>query len=121
MSDDPNESTVDVPLGGVGMMPPDIDVGPTSHDYGDVLVGTAASRTFVIRNLGDVALQVTTASLAGSDAGLFAIAQGGAPFTVAPVERTTSMSASHRLQGVSRRRRFDLRATTLTRARSTWP
>ena len=84
VSDDPNESTVDVQLNGVGMMPPDIDVAPMPHDYGDVLVGTTALRTFVIRNLGDVALQVTTTSLVGSDGGLFAIAQGSAPFAVPP-------------------------------------
>jgi hypothetical protein len=83
-SDDPNESTVDVALAGVGMMPPDIDVGPTPNDFGEVLVGTAASRTFVVRNLGDVALQVTTSGLVGGDAALFTIAQGSAPFTVAP-------------------------------------
>ncbi len=84
VSDDPNESTVDVPLNGVGMMPPDIDVAPMPHDYGDVLVGTTALRVFVIRNLGDVALQVTTTSLVGSDTGLFAIALGSAPFAVPP-------------------------------------
>jgi hypothetical protein len=83
-SDDADESAVDIAISGVGMMPPDIDVGPMPFDYGDVLVGTSASRTFVIRNLGDIALQVADAVLAGSNAGEFSVTQGGAPFTVAP-------------------------------------
>jgi hypothetical protein len=84
VSDDPNESLVEVPLSGVGMMPPDIDVAPVTQNYGDVLVGTAASRTLAVRNLGDIELRVTAASLVGSEVGEFAITQGGAPFVVAP-------------------------------------
>ena len=66
------------------MMPADIDPAPMAHDFGEVLLGAAASRTFTIRNLGDVNLHVNLASLVDGDAGEFAVAQGHAPFTVAP-------------------------------------
>ena len=90
-SDDQDEATVDVALSGTGILPPDLDVTPTPHDFGEVLVGTTdvvigttASRTFVIRNLGGVDLQVSATSLAGDETGEFAITSGGAPFTVVP-------------------------------------
>jgi hypothetical protein len=83
-SDDPDEGTIDVSVSAIALMPPDIEVGATLHDYGEVLVGTSAAQTFVISNLGDVDLQVTTMSLVGNQAGEFAITQGGGSFTVRP-------------------------------------
>jgi hypothetical protein len=83
ISDDPDESPFDVALSGTGVTPTDIDVSPTSHNYGNVLVGTNAARTFAIRNLGGADLQVSASTLVGTDAGQFAITQGAAPFTVA--------------------------------------
>ena len=64
--------------------PADIDVTPSPHDYGGVVLGANALRTFAIRNLGGTPLQVTGAALTGNQAGDFAITQGAAPFTVAP-------------------------------------
>ena len=84
LSDDADEATTVVALSGMGLMPADIDLAATAHDYGQVVVGTAAVRTIVVRNLGDVNLQVTGANLAGGGVNAFAIVQGGAPFTVAP-------------------------------------
>jgi hypothetical protein len=63
---------------------PDIDVLPTPHNYGAILVGGNVSQTFAIKNVGSVDLQVSGASLTGGQSGEFAITQGGAPFTVAP-------------------------------------
>ncbi len=83
-SDDADEATLDVALSGMGLMPADIDLAAITHDYGQVVVGTSAVRTIVVRNLGDVNLQVTGANLAGGEVNAFAIVQGGAPFTVAP-------------------------------------
>jgi hypothetical protein len=83
-SDDPDESPFDVALSGTGITPQEIDVSPVSHSYGDVLIGTNATRTVTIRNLGGADLQVSASTLTGGDAGQFAITQGGAPFTLGP-------------------------------------
>ena len=83
-SDDPDESPFDVALSGTGITPPEIDVSPASHSYGDVLIGTNATQTIAIRNLGGADLQVSASTLVGGDAGQFAITQGGAPFTLGP-------------------------------------
>ena len=84
LSDDADEATVDVALRGTGLMPPDIDLPATAHNYGSVVVGTTALRTVVVRNLGDVELQITASTLVNGEPGEFAITQGSAPFTVAP-------------------------------------
>jgi hypothetical protein len=82
-TNDQDEATFDVVLNGTGIMPPEIDVAPSPYDYGDVLVGTTATRTFVMTNLGEADLQVTGTSLVGGDAGQFAITLGGGAFTLA--------------------------------------
>ena len=84
VSDDANEATVDVALSGTAILPPDIDLVPSPHDYGHVLIGTTASRTLIIRNLGGADLQVTAIGLVGSDATEFAIAHASLPVTVSP-------------------------------------
>ncbi len=83
-SNDPDESPLDVALSGTATTAPEIDVVPTSHGYGLVVLNTTSSRTFAIRNLGSANLQVTSATLVGAEAGEFAITPAGAPFTVAP-------------------------------------
>ena len=83
-SDDPDENPFDVSLSGTGITPPEIDVSPASQSYGNVLIGTNATRTVTIRNLGGADLQVSASTLTGGDAGQFAITQGGAPFTLGP-------------------------------------
>ena len=82
-SDDPDESAVDMVVSGNGLLPSDIDLVSAPPDYGEVVVGTTASRPFVIRNLGDVELQVAP-GLVNGQPGEFAIAQGTASFTVMP-------------------------------------
>jgi hypothetical protein len=83
-SDDVDEAIVEVALQGTGIMPPDIDVDPTAHDYGTVAIGATVSRTITIRNVGTADLQVTATSLVGGEAAEFAIASGSGPFTVVP-------------------------------------
>jgi hypothetical protein len=83
-SDDADEATIDVSVNGIGMMPADIDPAPLAHDFGEVILGSTAPRTFTVRNLGDVNLQVTLAGLTDGDAGEFAVVGGHAPFTVTP-------------------------------------
>jgi len=85
-SDDPDEDPFDVPLSGNGVAAPapDIASSPTSHDYGDVVVNTSASQTFVISNAGSAVLSVTGTSLIGADAAAFNIDSGGGTFNLAP-------------------------------------
>jgi hypothetical protein len=83
-TNDPDENSVDVALGGTGTTAPEIEVSPTGHNYGAVVVNTTASRTFVVTNVGSADLHVSAASLIGGDIGEFAITSGGGSFTVAP-------------------------------------
>ncbi len=99
-----NERVVHVALSGTGITPPEVDVTPTLHEYGEVLVGTMASRAFIIRNLGGAALHVSGTSLIGLDTHDFAVAQG--PFVVLP-------GASHQIDVRFTPTSSGLRAATL--------
>ena len=79
-----NEFEVYCPTGPPPPPEPDIAVQPTSHDYGQVLIGESASQTFVVSNAGTGALNVTNVTLGGPDAGEFQITRNGAPFSLAP-------------------------------------
>jgi hypothetical protein len=63
---------------------PDIDVLPTPHNYGAILVGGNATQTFAVKNVGSANLQVNGVSLTGGQSGEFAITSGGGAFTVVP-------------------------------------
>lgn len=84
-SNDPNENPLDVPLSGnaVSTPEPNIAVTPASYDYGNVYIGNSAARSFTIHNTGSATLEVSAASLTGTNAGEFGISAGG-PFSIAP-------------------------------------
>ncbi|NUO82165.1 right-handed parallel beta-helix repeat-containing protein, partial [candidate division KSB1 bacterium] len=63
---------------------PDIALNPVALDFGEVTIGANATQTLVVSNSGSAALQVTAANVAGTHASEFAIASGGAPFTLLP-------------------------------------
>ncbi len=63
---------------------PDIDVNPSTKDYGSVRVGGHSSQAFVVSNEGSADLVVTAMALVGGDAGHFSIDNGGGAFTLAP-------------------------------------
>jgi len=63
---------------------PDIAAIPSAHDYGDVVVGEAATQRIQIVNGGLLDLHVTSVALGGADAAEFAIDAGGGAFTIAP-------------------------------------
>ena len=83
-SDDPDEGPIDVALSGVGTTAPDISVAPTSHNYGNVGVGTSVTRSFTVSNTGTGNLVVGASTLTGADAAVFAIVTGQSGFTLAP-------------------------------------
>jgi hypothetical protein len=68
-----------------GTNEPDIEVDPTSKDYGNVHLNSFASQTFVVTNIGNETLDVGSAAIVGG-AGHFNIFSGGGGFTLDPLE-----------------------------------
>lgn len=74
-SNDPDEGSVEINLTGIGNGAPEIAIeqpagtnlisGVSGVNFGGVLVGSSAARTFVIRNTGTVALTGVSASIPG--------------------------------------------------------
>lgn len=68
-SDDPDESGITIVLSGNGVVvspgiePPDIDVSPSSIDFGNVLIGSSATQTVIISNRGREALTINNISI----------------------------------------------------------
>ena len=81
-SNDPDEQIRNVSLTGVGCVLPDIDVNPSSWNYGQVDVDGFEDKTFVISNDGCQNLDVSAPSITGVDASHFTIISGGGPFTL---------------------------------------
>ncbi len=83
-SDDPDEPSVQVSLQGAGaLLEPDIAVTPASHNFGSVAVTQSGSQSFVIKNEGTSALNVTSTDLTGPDFEDFSVSNGGA-FNLTP-------------------------------------
>jgi photosystem II stability/assembly factor-like uncharacterized protein len=80
----PGSATVTITSDDVPPAPvPDIDVQPTSWDYGAIPVGIASAKAFTVTNTGLATLNVTGTSLVGSVHGQFAIVNGGGAFSLA--------------------------------------
>ncbi len=62
--------TASAMLSGSGLTPATLSLSPTSHSYGNVVVGQTGSRTFTITNSGDVA---TTVAVGGNAGGPFTL------------------------------------------------
>ncbi len=88
-SDDPDENPFDVRLSGTGRGIPDIVVDRTTLSFGNVPVGSTSLLGVTITNQGSADLEVTETELTGEDTDQFAIADGSAPFTLAPQESVT--------------------------------
>ena len=71
-------------LSGTGTTAPEISVTPSPHNYGLVVLGVPATRTFAIRNVGSADLHVSGSSLVGGQIDEFAIVSGAGSFTLAP-------------------------------------
>jgi hypothetical protein len=85
-TNDADEDPKDVSLSGTGVSTPapEITVNPTSHNYGDVVVGGSSSQTFVVTNDGSANLDVSSTTLVGTNPGEFSIDSGGGSFTLTP-------------------------------------
>jgi PKD repeat protein len=82
-NDDSDENPYNFSIQGTGCVP-DIAVNPTSKNFGDVLLGSSASQTFVVSNTGCADVVVSATELIGANANQFAIVSGGGAFTLAP-------------------------------------
>jgi hypothetical protein len=75
-SDDPDQATVVVNLGGAGTNVAEADIGftPASHNFGNVTIGGTSSAVVIyIANNGSIDLLVSDISLAGTDAAEFSL------------------------------------------------
>ncbi len=63
---------------------PDIAADPPAWNYGSIVVGSNADKTFVIRNEGTANLNVTGSTLTGANALEFSIQTSGGAFTLTP-------------------------------------
>ena len=67
VSNDPDESMVEVPLSGFGYYPaPDIELESTSLDFGGVMDGLTAMELFKVYNIGDAPLDIDTVYCTGN-------------------------------------------------------
>ncbi len=84
-SNDPDENPVNVSLSGTGTGVPIITVDTTAHNYGQVVIGSSASRTFVIGNANTATanLVVSSINIGGDDASQFSVV-GNTTFNIAP-------------------------------------
>lgn len=83
-SNDPDESPLDVLLHGRALGP-DVDAAPPSpYVFGAVAVGSSTFRRFVVSNLGQLDLAVSSVDLGGDDREELEITGGSGAFTLAP-------------------------------------
>lgn len=85
-SDDPGDPSLAISLMGNVPAPatPDLAVNPTSHDFGSLSVGSLASASIELSNLGSLDLSLSALSLVGTNAEEFEIVAGGSPVIVVP-------------------------------------
>jgi outer membrane protein assembly factor BamB len=76
-SNDSDERTVSVPLAATVVGPPEVEVSPTSHDFGTVEVGANASTNVTVSNVGGSPLSLDGAHLTGADATVYTVTAGG--------------------------------------------
>jgi hypothetical protein len=78
-------------LTGTSLANPSLSVAPASKDFNSVTMGSSASASFVISNLGGVTTGVPAVAINGTDAAQFSIPAGGNGCTVALPANGTCM------------------------------
>jgi hypothetical protein len=78
-SNDPDTTTMQVPLSGIGvtLTTPDIAVNPSTHNFGVAAIGVNVSQVFTITNNGNANLIITDIGFSGDSAAMFAVEVGG--------------------------------------------
>lgn len=91
-SNDPNASTLEIPVSGVGGSGPSVVANVQSIDFKGVLVQTTTTQTITLTNTGSTELLVSAINLTGTDASAYSITEGKpgtTPISVAPNATTT--------------------------------
>ncbi len=89
-SNDADEPSVEVPLGGT-LPAGEIEVAPSSYDFGTLEVGASSSTPVTVANVGEGPLTVSSLSFNATDADLSVLDYGGLallPAVLAPGEST---------------------------------
>ncbi|MFC7133297.1 MULTISPECIES: PQQ-binding-like beta-propeller repeat protein [Salinibaculum] len=86
-SNDTDTPVVDVALSATVVGPPEVDVSPTSVDFGDIEVGNTSTATVTVSNVGGSDLSFDGAQVSGTDAALYTVV-GGAGTTTIPAGGT---------------------------------
>jgi PKD repeat protein len=73
----------DSATGTVHVWGPILSINPTSHDYGNVEVGSYGNKQFMISNTGTDTLFITGQSVCGDDSAYFSIVSGGQALGIA--------------------------------------
>ena len=84
-SNDPDENPIDLNVAATGAPAPvpDINLNPSSLDFGSVVIGQAGTLAAAIENVGTANLEVTMVNLCSATSAEFSWAPAG-PFTIAP-------------------------------------
>lgn len=91
-SNDPNASTLEIPVSGVGGSGPSVVANVQSIDFKGVQVQTTTMQTITLTNTGSTELLVSAINLTGTDASAYSITEGKpgtTPISVAPSATTT--------------------------------
>ncbi len=83
VSNDPLQPSVQVQVAGIGQSP-SVSVSPLNLSFGQVRVGQAEIRTFVMQNTGTGPLTITDLTFTGPDAARFSRQPGIVPVTLQP-------------------------------------
>lgn len=90
-SNDPDEAEVEVALAGT-LPAGEIEVSPTSHDFGTLAVGSSDAVTVTVSNVGRGPLTIDRVTFAATDSDLSVLDYGGLallPAVLSPSESTT--------------------------------
>jgi len=87
-SNDPYDSVVEIALRGTAVFP-DISISPTELSFGKVRTSEDSVLNITVTNNGSYDLIVSTTTITGTNADLFSIVKGQAPFTVTLCGKST--------------------------------
>ena len=91
-NDEEQENPYIVPISGLAVDPPFIDISPASYDFGDIQVGQSSTpHTFIISNLGGSPLNITSIEKSGQNPGDFRFETDitGFPWSILPEDSIT--------------------------------
>ncbi|MGH1364182.1 MAG: choice-of-anchor D domain-containing protein [Calditrichia bacterium] len=83
-NDDPDEVLLEVPLVGVGLPSPQIEVSPDTLNFGELAVGGSAAKQVIVYNVGTTDLTVQQITIVGTDSLAFQLQPLALPQIIYP-------------------------------------